>query len=103
MATATQTLQNFIDGEFVDPAEGRTQAVVMGLVPASVQKVIDALVAEENARIDESVTSGRLIQGQADARKATTAERVTERVNNVRPAPGRGRGGPGDGAMAPSA
>jgi betaine-aldehyde dehydrogenase len=28
MATATETLKNFIDGEFVDPADGRTSAVV---------------------------------------------------------------------------
>jgi acyl-CoA reductase-like NAD-dependent aldehyde dehydrogenase len=28
MATATETLKNFVDGEFVDPAEGRTTAVI---------------------------------------------------------------------------
>ena len=28
MATATDTLKNFVDGEFVDAAEGRTSAVI---------------------------------------------------------------------------
>lgn len=51
-----------------------------------VQKVIDALVAAENSRIDADATSGRLTQAEADARKANTVQRVTDKVNSVRPA-----------------
>jgi betaine-aldehyde dehydrogenase len=39
MATATQTLQNFVDGEFVDPAEGRTSAVIN---PATGEEIAQA-------------------------------------------------------------
>jgi betaine-aldehyde dehydrogenase len=39
MATATRTLQNFVDGEFVDPAEGRTSAVIN---PATGEEIAQA-------------------------------------------------------------
>lgn len=49
-----------------------------------IQKVIDALVAARNARIDQSVTDGKLTQAQGDEKKANTVDEVTEAVNNVR-------------------
>ena len=40
MATATGTkLQNFIDGEFVDPAEGQTEPVIN---PATAEQIAEA-------------------------------------------------------------
>jgi polyhydroxyalkanoate synthesis regulator phasin len=52
-----------------------------------VQKVIDALVAKSNERIDQSVTDGRMTQEEANEKKAKVKERITEMVNTVRPAP----------------
>ena len=42
MATAVRTLQNFIDGEFVDPADGRTEPI---LNPATAEPVAEAPVS----------------------------------------------------------
>src|SRR5919106_3231484 len=45
MATATRTkLQNFIDGEFVDPAEGQTEPV---LNPATAEEIAEAPLSTE--------------------------------------------------------
>ena len=61
-----------------------------------VQKVIDALVADENTRIDQAVKDGKLTQAQADERKSNVQDRVTQMVNNVRPEGRPGGGGRGD-------
>ena len=52
MATAVRTLQNFIDGEFVDPVEGRTEDIlnpatgeVMATAPLSTAADVDRAVA----------------------------------------------------------
>jgi hypothetical protein len=45
------------------------------------QAVIDKLVADANARIDQAVTNGKVTQEKADAAKAKTTERVTNLVN----------------------
>jgi betaine-aldehyde dehydrogenase len=59
MATATQTLQNFIDGEWVDPAEGRTDAVInpatgeeIAQAPSSTAQDIDRAVAAARAAFE---------------------------------------------------
>ncbi|MEA2249767.1 MAG: betaine-aldehyde dehydrogenase [Solirubrobacteraceae bacterium] len=59
MATATQTLQNFIDGEWVDPAEGRTDAVInpatgeeIAQAPSSTTQDIDRAVGAARAAFD---------------------------------------------------
>ncbi|MEA2395523.1 MAG: betaine-aldehyde dehydrogenase [Solirubrobacteraceae bacterium] len=59
MATATQTLQNFIDGEWVDPAEGRTDAVLnpatgeeIAQAPSSTTQDIDRAVGAARAAFD---------------------------------------------------
>jgi lipoate-protein ligase A len=65
-----------------------------------ITKVIDALVAEFKAHLDEEVASGEHTQAEADAKLAEFKTRVTDMVNNVRPAggpEGRGHGGPGKG------
>ncbi len=65
-----------------------------------IAKVTDALVAEFKAHLDEEVASGEHTQAEADAKLAEFTTRVTDMVNNVRPAggpEGRGHGGPGKG------
>ncbi len=63
--------------------------------------LIKALVAEAEANIDAAVKDGKLTTAEAEERKASLTERITDRVNNVRPegdagkpAGGRGHGGP---------
>jgi betaine-aldehyde dehydrogenase len=55
MATATSALQNFIDGEFVDPAEGQTEAI---LNPATGETIAQAPVST-TADVDRAVTAAR--------------------------------------------
>ncbi len=55
MATATQTLKNFIDGEAVEPAEGRTDAV---LNPATGEEIAQA-PSSTAADIDRAVAAAR--------------------------------------------
>lgn len=49
------------------------------------QAVIDALVTEATARIEQAVTDGRLTREEADERLAELPEKVAEKVNEVRP------------------
>jgi hypothetical protein len=59
------------------------------------QKVIDALVADEKAELADQVSKGTLTQAQADQRSTNITQRVTDRVNGVRPPHGPGREGRG--------
>lgn len=47
------------------------------------QRVIDALVAEANKKIDAAVASGRLTPEKAAEMKTSVVERVTKRVNDA--------------------
>ena len=82
LATALQGGQSIAD---VAAAEG-----------VDVQVVVDAIVAEAEARIAQGVTDGRFTQDEADAKLADLTARITERVNQ---AGGFGRGGRGPGHM----
>jgi hypothetical protein len=85
---------------------GKTIAQVAADKGVDVQTVIDAMVAAANAHIDSEVASGEITQAQADARKADVVARVTEAVNNTRPAgrpDGAGPGGRGHGGPPPAA
>jgi len=53
----------------------------------AVQKVVDAIVADEKAEIAEAVTDGKLTQAQADSILVKVTEHVTAIVNGERPAP----------------
>jgi betaine-aldehyde dehydrogenase len=55
MATATHTLQNFIDGEFVDPASGETEDV---LNPATAETMAQAPLSGAED-VDRAVTAAR--------------------------------------------
>jgi betaine-aldehyde dehydrogenase len=59
MATATRTLQNFIDGEFVDPVEGETEPILnpatgepIAVAPKSTAADVDRAVAAAKAAFD---------------------------------------------------
>jgi betaine-aldehyde dehydrogenase len=60
MATATDTLQNFIDGAFVDPAEGETEPILnpatgdeIAQSPKSTSADVDRAVAAAQGALDE--------------------------------------------------
>ena len=72
-----------------------TKAAAQYFQNVAVQKVIDAIVADEKAEIVQAVTDGKLTQAQADALQAKVVEHVTAIVNGERPAPLFGRGGHG--------
>ncbi len=55
MATETQTVRNFIDGEYVDPAEGQTEPV---LNPANGQVIAQAPLSSA-ADVDRAVSAAR--------------------------------------------
>src|SRR3954468_7505296 len=55
MATAVRTLQNFIDGELVEPAEGRREPVVN---PANGETIAEAPESTQ-ADVDRAVQSAR--------------------------------------------
>lgn len=68
-----------------------------------VQKVVDAITTELNAKIDAAVTAGKMTAEQATARKADVATHVTELVNGTMPSFGhRGPRGDMNGGQAPA-
>lgn len=77
---------------------GKSIADIAGEQGVSVQGVIDALVAEAKAHLDEEVASGEHTQAEADAKLAEITERITAMVNGELPAGGPG-GGPRGGRM----
>jgi hypothetical protein len=77
--------------------DGRTIAQVAQERGVDVQVVIDALVAEFKAHLDEEVASGEHTREEADQKLAKATERITDMVNNGRPEGGRGPGGRGQG------
>jgi betaine-aldehyde dehydrogenase len=62
MATAVRTLQNFIDGEFVDPAEGRTEPI---LNPATDEPLAEAPVSSEEDVNRAVAAAGRAFESWA--------------------------------------
>ena len=82
---------------------GQSLAAVAKAHNVDPQKVIDALVADEQAELADQVKNGTLTQAQADQMKNDITPRVTDRVNGVggpHGGPGHGRG-PGAPAPAP--
>ena len=66
------------------------------------QTVVDALVADVSARIDEKVAEGDLTQAEADEKKAELSERITALVNGEKPERPQGEGPPEGGAEEPA-
>lgn len=61
------------------------------------QDVIDAMVADATARINERVTAGDITQAEADERLADLTAHFTDFVNSTPPVGGPGMRGPGMG------
>ncbi|MCC7364797.1 MAG: hypothetical protein IT303_10535 [Dehalococcoidia bacterium] len=79
---------------------GETVAEVATANGAEPQAVIDALVADSDAKIDQAVANGKLTEEQGENAKARAAEAIEKFVNEGRPErperPGRlGEGRPG--------
>ena len=65
--------------------DGSTIAEVATANDVDVQTVIDAVVAEASANLDEKVADGDLTEDEAAERKADLEERITAMVNGERP------------------
>jgi hypothetical protein len=65
-----------------DLEKGQTIAQIAKSKNVDVNKVIDALVADASARIDQAQKAGHLTQAQADKLKADLKTRITDFVNN---------------------
>lgn len=78
LGVTTDELRTAIDG-------GQTIAQVASDKGVDVQTVIDAMVADRKADLDEKVTSGDLTQEEADQKLADATTRITDEVNNGRP------------------
>jgi len=83
-------------------SNGQTLAQLAEAKGSSAQTVIDAILAEHKAHLDEEVAAGEHTQAEADAKLAEATTRVTEFVNNTDATKlmgpggqGRGPGGPG--------
>ena len=78
-----------------------TVAAVAAAQGVDVQTVIDAMVADATAHIDQGVTDGKVDEAKAAEIKASLTKRITKLVNEGRPA--GGPGGPEGGRhMRPS-
>jgi hypothetical protein len=66
--------------------DGKTIADVAKDKNVDVQKVIDAMVADANAHLDQAVADGHLTQAEADAKRADLSARITSLVNEGPPA-----------------
>ena len=75
---------------------GKTIAQVAKDQGVDVQKVIDAMVADATAHIDQAVKDGKLTADQANERKSGLKDRITKLVNDG-PPKDRGAGAPRDG------
>jgi polyhydroxyalkanoate synthesis regulator phasin len=64
---------------------GSTIAEVAQTAGVDPQTVIDAMVADLAAHLDEEVASGEHTQEEADEKMADATERITDMVNNGRP------------------
>lgn len=77
-------------------SDGQTIAQVAEARGVDVQTVIDAMLAELKAHLDEEVAAGEHTQEEADEKLAEATERITDRVNNGGPARGERHGGTAD-------
>lgn len=78
--------------------DGKSIADVAKEKGVDVQKVIDALVTEAKAKLDQAVEDGKLTQDRADEMATHLTERITAMVNGEHP---RGPGGPGGPGFGP--
>jgi betaine-aldehyde dehydrogenase len=87
MATATETLKNFVDGEFVDPAEGRTTAVInpstgeeIAQAPDSTAEDVDRAVKAARAAFE---TWGTTTPGERATALLKIADAIEENADEI--------------------
>ncbi len=80
--------------------DGKTLADVAKEQNVDVSKVIDAMVADATAHIDQAVQDGKLTADQASERKSNLKDRITKLVNEG-PSRDRGEDAPRDGNGPP--
>jgi ribosomal protein S20 len=90
---AAQALNLSVDDLRSKLRDGKTLAQVAQEQNVDVQKVIDAMVAEATAHIDQAVQDGKLTADQANERKSNLQDRITKLVNEGPPERGEGRPG----------
>jgi ribosomal protein S20 len=78
---AAQALKLSVDDLRSRLRDGKTLAQVAEDQNVDKQKVIDAMVAEATARIDQKVQEGEITADQANEHKANLQERITRFVN----------------------
>jgi betaine-aldehyde dehydrogenase len=85
MATAVQTLQNYIDGEWVDPAEGQTEPVLnpatgeaMAEAPLSTAEDVDRAVSAARRAFDDFAS---LVPGERAAMMHALADAIEENAD----------------------
>lgn len=71
---------------------GKSLATIAGEKGVAVSAVVDALVADLKAHLDEHVASGRNTQAEADRKLANARTRIEAFVNGTAPAGGPGFG-----------
>jgi hypothetical protein len=80
---------------------GKSLADVAKDQKVSVGPLVKIMVAAHEAKLAAAVKDGKITQDQADKMKASLTQRITDRVNGVRPDMGPGHGPRGSG-MSPS-
>ncbi len=65
--------------------DGKSLAAIAKAEGVSTDTLVKALVAAAEAKLDAAVKADKITQEQADKRKETLTERITESINNVRP------------------
>ena len=71
---------------------GKTLAEVAKDQKVSVDSLVKAMVAATEARLATAVKDGAMTQAQADTMKSSLTQRITDRVNGIRPDRVRGHG-----------
>ncbi|NHN34032.1 hypothetical protein [Paenibacillus agricola] len=74
---------------------GKTLAAIGEAAGVTKQQIIDLLVAQDAAKLAQSVTDGKITQAEADTKKAKQLEMATKRVDQAGNMGGKGPGGPG--------
>jgi len=87
MATATHPLQNFVDGEFVDAAEGRTSAVINPSTGAEIAQAPDSGAEDVDRAVKAARTAfetwGRTTPGERSLMILKLADAIEERADEI--------------------
>ncbi len=65
--------------------DGKSLAAVAKAEGVDTDVLVKALVADAEAKLDAAVKDDKITQEQADKRKETLTERITDSINNARP------------------